>query len=182
MDVEVRWRPFFLDPSAPIEGVVKLDMYHAKFGEARVKQMLPMMVKVGEAEGIAFSYGGKTGATMSSHRLAQWAFNRGGTAMQGRLMEEMFKDYFEREQFLGDAGVLARAAVRAGVCVREEEAVSFLNTDALRAEVEADVKAFAAKFRISGVPFFVIDGKYSISGAQEAEAFVEVFQEIVGQA
>ena len=55
VDVQVRWRPFFLDHSLPREGVDKMERYAAKFGEARMRQMIPYMQQVGRDDGIAFS-------------------------------------------------------------------------------------------------------------------------------
>ncbi len=54
---EVQWHPFYLDPTLPSEGIDKMASYKAKFGEARMAQMLPYMQKVGKAEGIEFSVG-----------------------------------------------------------------------------------------------------------------------------
>lgn len=178
----MRWRPFYLDPTAPKEGASKMDHLIKKFGKARFDSIVPMMAQVGKScdPPIAFKHGGKTGSTTDSHRLAEWAFKKGGAALQDKLMEEMFKDYFEQERFLGDADVLAAAAARAGVS-NEAEARAFLASSDLREEVERDIRAFQAKYRISGVPFFIIDGKYGISGAQEAESFVEIFEELASK-
>lgn len=68
----IRWHPFFLDSSLPVEGTDKRSRYVAKFGEARVVAMLPAMARTGAAEGITFSFGGKTASTLRAHRLMSW--------------------------------------------------------------------------------------------------------------
>ena len=98
---DVTWRPFFLNKDAPMEGVVKMDYYKAKFGEARVAQMLPHMTQVFADEGLQYSLGGLTGSTMDSHRLAEWAKEEAGLEKQDALMTAMFDSYFCEEKYLG---------------------------------------------------------------------------------
>eukprot|EP01048_Picozoa_sp_COSAG05_P015413 COSAG05_NODE_1857_length_3950_cov_11.680083_2_plen_82_part_00 len=74
MDFEVTWRPFFLNPDAPKEGVNKMDYYISKFGKDRVDQIVPHMTKVFADEGLSYSLGGMTGATMNSHRWSPGTF------------------------------------------------------------------------------------------------------------
>merc|ERR1711934_1348358 len=109
---EVHWKPFMLDASLPAEGVDKLQRYNAKFGPARVQQMLPHMKRVGEGEGIAFSYGGLIGNTLDSHRMIEWSARFG---KQNEMVEELFSRYFEQEQNMGDRRVLAEAAAKVGL-------------------------------------------------------------------
>ncbi len=181
---DIRWRPFFLDATLPKTGVDKMTMYVQKMGgEARVKQMLGAMAKVGAKEGIAFDYGGLVANTLASHRLGEWAYARGGAPAQEKVVEAIMIDYFEKTQNIGDVNVLARAAARTGVAT-EEEARAFLadeTAEPTAATVEKDVEAFRLKFKITGVPFYVINGKFTVSGAQEAEAFVEIFDDLINE-
>ena len=87
LDVKVRWRPFFLDPTLPKEGMDKLQRYTQKFGATKVPQMLQMMKQVGEAEDIKFSYGGMISNTLDSHRLMEYAFKTGGHDLQNKLCD-----------------------------------------------------------------------------------------------
>lgn len=87
--VELRWHPFFLDPTLPKGGVDKLGRYTAKFGAHRVAAMLPRMQAVGAAEGIRFSFGGLTADTTNSHRVMALALRTGGAALQNAVNEEV---------------------------------------------------------------------------------------------
>lgn len=178
--VTVRWHPFFLDPGLPDAGTDKLSRYREKFGEARMAQMLPYMARTGAADGIKFSYGGKIANTMNAHRIAELAYSRGGAALQNAVMEAMFKFYFEEEGNLGDLPALTDVVVAAGMERKEVDAL--LKCDALKAEVLTQVRTLQARHGITGVPFFIVDGKYKLSGAQDPAAFVEILQEIATEA
>lgn len=174
IDVSVQWHPFFLDPSLPKEGVDKMKSYVSKFGEARVKQMIPYIKSVGEKAGINFSYGGVIANTMDSHRIMEFAFKTGGAALQDRVCEALMHFYFELEGNLGDVDALVRAVVPAGI---DEKAVrALLATDEGAKEVVESVRSLGRKFGVSGVPFFVIGGKEGLSGAQEESVLLEAFE------
>ena len=98
--VTVNRKPFFLNAKAPYPGVDKKVVYYKKFGAERFeKKVIPYMKKVGESVGIKFSYGGRMGNTMASHRLVKFADEKGkGDAM----IEKIFSFYFESPVFLGD--------------------------------------------------------------------------------
>jgi predicted DsbA family dithiol-disulfide isomerase len=177
LEFEVRWHPFFLDPSLPPEGVDKMGMYKAKFGEARMAQMLPYMAAVGAADGITFDYGGRVANTLQSHRLIEFARGAGGAAAQDRLVEALFKAYFENQGNLGDTETLLAAAEAAGL--DRGAAAAHLASDAGKDDVVRDVRAYASKFRISGVPFFALnDGKLKLSGAQEPATLLDAFEQL----
>merc|ERR1719310_424135 len=128
-DFNVKWLPFQLNPQAECgAGVNKLQMYKKKFGEARVNQMLPMMMQVGREENINFSYGGNTGNTFDSHRLISFADKQG---KQDELVEELFKNYFEEEKCISDRAVLLAAADKVGL----KDAEQMLNSGAEVSEV-----------------------------------------------
>lgn len=108
---DVEWHPFQLAPTMS-KTKPKMEHYIRKFGQERAQAMVPYMKSVGEPEGISFSYGGVIANTLDSHRLIHWSRQFG---CQNQVVEELFKDYFEREQNIGDASVLAAAAERAGL-------------------------------------------------------------------
>jgi len=178
VEVTYKWLPFYLDTSLPADGVDKMAMYNSKFGSARVAAMLPQMKATGAGEGIAFSYGGKTAGTRRAHRLVEWARRRGGDAAVNALMLELFADYFEREVNPGDVAALAAAAARAGVAPADAAAAFLADAAAAPtgADIDREVAAVSRAYRVSGVPFFVVDNKYGVSGAQEPETLLEVIK------
>ncbi|KAJ3094374.1 hypothetical protein HDU97_008176 [Phlyctochytrium planicorne] len=168
--------PFQLDPTMAKEGVNKQERLEKKFGKEAMARMMPYMQKVGEDNGIKFSYGGLIGNTFDAHRLIAFAKTK---ERQYELVEELFSDYFEKERNIADRAVLADAAERAGIS--KDEAVRFLNSK----EGEAEVNKGVAQNRldgITGVPYYVIDNKYEVSGAQEPESFLQIFQKLANQA
>jgi predicted DsbA family dithiol-disulfide isomerase len=122
-EFEVNWRPFQLDPNASKEGINKLQHYNKKFGEERIKMMLPRMMETFAKVGLPYSMGGLTGNTFDSHRLIYFAAAKGGPALQDALVEELFKNYFCEEKYIGDRGVLLQAAITAGLDKAEAERV-----------------------------------------------------------
>ncbi|KAL0028163.1 hypothetical protein WJX77_011577 [Trebouxia sp. C0004] len=143
-----------------------------KFGEQRVKQMIPMMMETFAKEGLNYSMEGQTGSTLNSHRLIALAGQQ-GLDKQDKVVEALFRAYFTEGQFINDKQVLLKAAEQASISGAEE----LLNDeDELKSEVLHEVKTLAKG--VTGVPFFIIDGKHSLSGAQESETFVKMFEKL----
>lgn len=128
----------------------------------------------GKDVGISFKYGGKTGNTRDSHRLIQLGKSK-GPQMQTRVVEELFKAYFENEQDITSHDVLRKAAVKAGLA--EAEVREWLESGKGGKEVDKEV-AEAQMSNISGVPNFTIQGKYEVGGAQDPAAFVQLFERL----
>jgi predicted DsbA family dithiol-disulfide isomerase len=174
--VELRHRPFFLDASLPLQSVDKSEWYRKRFGEERAKLMQPRMTALGLQEGIHFSYGGRIGSTLLSHRLLR-RVERLQPELTARLVDRLFAAYFEEEQDIADAATLARAAVSVGV--REDEAalVAYLQGNEDEASVQLDIIS-AYRNGIDGVPHFRIDGQYEVPGAEQPEVFMDVFRKL----
>jgi len=180
VEFDVRWRPFQLNPNAPGgRGVNKMDMYLEKFGKLSCDAMIPRMVQTGRSVGINFSYGGYTGNTFDSHRLIWRAREDGGSELQDRVVESLFKAYFEDEQSMGETAVLVACAKRAGM--DEAGARDFLEDASSPGtrEVQQEMDGFRRRYRVSGVPFFVFNDKHSMSGAQPAMEILSVFKKLV---
>lgn len=169
---EVRWHPFFLNPDASKEGVNKMEMYNQKFGEQRVKQMVPMMTETFAKEGLNYTMDGQTGSTLNSHRLIALAGQQ-GLDKQDKLVETLFRAYFTEGQFINDKQVLLKAAETAGVTGAQE---LLDDEDQLKSEVLHEVKTLAKG--VTGVPFFIVDDRYSLSGAQDADTFLKIFEKL----
>ncbi|HTP75684.1 MAG TPA: DsbA family oxidoreductase [Rhizomicrobium sp.] len=168
---DVYWRPYRLDPTIPREGVDRRAYLKAKFGDSpRNAAMGDALRSEGASEGIAFAFDriSKTPNTLDSHRLVRWA---GSAGVQDEVVERLFQAYFIDGRDVGDPGVLSAIAGAAGM-----DAVlvaSLLAGDADLELVEREA-GLANEMGISGVPTFVFDSKYMISGAREAELLVRV--------
>lgn len=132
------------------------------------------LAQLGKQVGIDFAYGGKTGNTRDSHRVIQLAKTK-GEDMQTRVVEQLFKAYFESEKDITLHEVLLKAAVDGGL--DEAETKEWLESDKGGPEVDKEVSAAQRNF-ISGVPNFTINGKYEVQGAEEPPAFLDIFQRI----
>ncbi|KAL8947982.1 MAG: hypothetical protein Q9222_005790 [Ikaeria aurantiellina] len=168
------WYPFYLNPDAPKIGIDKRQYYISKFGAERVPMMFDRLASIGKSVGIDFKFGGKTGNTRDSHRLIQLAKTK-GPDVQTKVVEELFKSYFEKEEDITSHDILTAAAVKGGL--GEREIKDWLASDKGGKEVDKEVMEAQMK-AISGVPHFTMQGKYEIGGAQDPEAFVQIFDRI----
>ena len=170
----IKWAPFQLNPRSPEKPQNKIEAYNRKFGEARVKSMIPYMTNVGREEGINFSYGGLIANTLQSHRVAEYVLAKKGPEAQNIFMESMFEKYFEQEKSPNDTASLVEAAVKSGV--QGDEVRILLGDDEKtpsRDEVTKEIQKYVNKHHVSGVPHFVI-GEFSFSGAQDPSTLVKV--------
>jgi predicted DsbA family dithiol-disulfide isomerase len=171
-DVAISWRPFQLNPDMPSEGMARDDSVRAKFGGGeRPRQIYQAIAESGREAGIEFQFAkiNRTPNTVLSHRLIYWSAKQ---ERQDEVVASLFKGYFEDGLDLGDLDVLVACAQRAGL---DRGAVrSFLLSDEGRQEVVAS-DVYARRLGINGVPCFIVNRKYAVSGAQPPSAFVEVF-------
>jgi predicted DsbA family dithiol-disulfide isomerase len=172
--IQVRWLPFQLNPSMPREGISRREYRAKKFGSWEYSQQLDAKVKaVGEAEGIRFAFDWieRTPNTLDAHRLIWLAGKRG---IQDAVVEALFQAYFTAGRDISDRSTLIDVVAVAGLDRHQCEAV-LDGTDGLDAIKE--VGKLADRFRVEGVPFFIVNGKATLSGAQPKETFLEVFQQ-----
>jgi predicted DsbA family dithiol-disulfide isomerase len=171
-EVEVIWRAFELDPNAPrIHEGVPADRLAAKYGmsvaEARAAQ--DNLTAVAAGDGLDFHLAAaRSGNSFDAHRLVHLAAESG---LQAAMKERLFSAYLVEEQPIGDVDTLVALAAEVGV--DRERAASVLAGDEYGDDVRAE-EAEARSFGINGVPFFVIDRTYGVSGAQPAETLTEV--------
>lgn len=123
-------------------------------------------------------YDGPVSSTHDYHRVLHAAWAKGGQDLQLPLAERLFSGYFEHQQDPGSRVWLAKEAVSTGVFSSIEEANEFFKSDTFDAEVKQGYLT-ARKMGINGVPFFVFEGKWAVSGAQPPEAFLDIFNELV---
>jgi len=171
--VEVVWRAFELDPSAP--RTRPLDVSYSerlgkKYGtsKAKAEAMISRMVDVAAADGLDFRFDHiKPGNTFDAHRLIHFAAEHG---IQDAMKERLLRAYMTEGEAIGEQSVLERLAGEVGLDAKEVHAM--LASDAGADEVRAD-EAQAQELGISGVPFFVIGGRYAVSGAQPSEVLLQ---------
>ena len=170
---KVRWLPFQLNPTMPKQGISRRVYRTKKFGSwERSQELDARVVAAGEAEGIHFAFDRieRTPNTLDAHRLV-WLAERQG--VQDAVVEALFRAYFTEGRDIGKRQTLLDVVAEAGLDRHGAEAV--LNSDGgLQAIKDAD--ALAHRFRVEGVPFFIIDGTFTLSGAQQPEAFLEAFK------
>jgi len=176
-DVEIVYRSFELDPSSPrvpVETVA--ESLGRKYGQSPegAQQMQDRVEAVAAEEGLLFRLGeAQRVSTVDAHRVLHLALETGGPALQSALKEELLAAYFLRAENVADHDLLRRTAEKVGLDAESVDRV--LGTDAYADAVEADIRE-AAALGATGVPFFVIDRTYGVSGAQPAEAFTQVLE------
>lgn len=174
-DVEVVHRPFLLDPAAPDTPVPMPLHLEKKFG-ALAKSMLGRVTDAAAAEGITMDWDAALAAnTRNAHRLARLARTEYGPEVQRRLMDELYAAYFTSGIDISDAAELAAIAGAAGM--DEARAREYLASDEGEAELEAELVR-AREIGVTAVPTFVFDGQYAVPGAQPADTFLEVLEEV----
>ena len=172
--VEITWRSFELDPSAPAELEEDLVGHLAqKYGQprARAQAMIDQMTKAGADEGIEFRFDqARSGNTFLAHRLLRWASAEG---QGGEFKERLMRAYFTEGVLPSDQEALVELAVEVGL--NADRALAALADEATAEAVRADERA-AREIGVRGVPFFVFDGAMAVSGAQPPEALLEVLE------
>lgn len=173
-EVSVTYRSFELDPGAPAHREGSHTEHLArKYGITveRAEQMHAQMTGVGAEDGIDFRFDLiRGGNTFDAHRLLHLAREHGRQLI---LKDLLLQATFTQGAPIADKDVLVRIAGEAGIPVEEAKAV--LDSDRYADAVRADEQQ-AAEYGITGVPFFVVDSKYGVSGAQPSEVLLQVLE------
>jgi len=170
---QITWRPFQLNPTMPKEGMDRTMYLKAKFGSLDAfREMEERLLAVGAEEHIPFAFEKvtRTPNTFMAHRLIWYA---GRQDHQDAVVESLFRGYFTEGVDIGSMPVLTQLAGRAGLDVAVVE--SFLCGAEGTTEVKAE-EAVGRQLGIRGVPYFVLNGGASISGAQPPDIFVSAIQ------
>ena len=175
--VKVRWLPFQLNPTMPKEGISRREYRTKKFGSwERSQELDARVIAVGKDEGIHFAFDRieRTPNTLDAHRLI-WLADKEG--VQDAVVEALFRAYFTEGRDISNRQTLLDVVAEAGLDRDKAEAV--LNSDdGLEAIKEAE--ELSRRHRVDGVPFFIINGKITLSGAQQPDAFLEAFRQAGG--
>ena len=174
-DVEVEYHSFELAPDTPVDfDGTPADYLAERKGlpMAQVEQMLERVTGIAQSVGLDYDYDHVHQTnTIKAHELLHFAKSKG---LQLEMKEALLKAYFVDGGHVGRVADLADLAATVGL--DRDEVVEVLEAQTYLADVKADV-AQAEAYGIQGVPFFVIDGKYGVSGAQEAAAFANVLEQ-----
>ena len=178
VSAEVVFRPYFLDPGIPPQGYDRHQYLTEKFGEARLATLHEPLEEAGAKDGVPYHFEKitRTPNTLDAHRLIRWAKQAG---KQADVVEALFCAYWRDGLDIGDSGVLVNIARSCGM---DGDEVAHLLPTGTDAEAVLDEVRKAYALGVQGVPTFIINDKYGISGAQEAGALAEAIKKIAGEA
>ena len=173
--VEVRWRPYFLNDWIPREGISREQYLTTKFGSSeRYKGIAQRVAAAASAEGLIYAIDkiSRQPNTLDAHRLIRWA---GGVGKAAEMKQKLMDLYFTEGADLTDRKVLVQAAADIGLNAEEIEKALAGEKDV--AEVEREALS-AKEAGIEGVPCFIFDGKFAVSGAQAPEYLAEAIARV----
>jgi predicted DsbA family dithiol-disulfide isomerase len=163
----VRWRPFRLDPTIPPGGIARDDYLQRKFGSvAAVEPAHRRLTALGRDEGIDYRFDliRRSPNTIDAHRLVHWTSGD----RQDAMVERLFRAYFTEGRDVGDRTVLAGLAAEAGL---EGDIAARLASDEDRLLIEGEIEG-AYRLGIDGVPCFVLQRRWAVTGAQTPDVLV----------
>ncbi|MEP2981247.1 MAG: DsbA family oxidoreductase [Lentilitoribacter sp.] len=181
IDVKVQWMPYQLDATLPKLGKDRKQYFIDKFGSLDAyAQVYAPIRDAGVAEGIAFKLDDikVSPNTMDAHRLIHWAGQDYGLEVQHELVSILMRFYFEEGKNIGDNEVLLAAAKLAdmGVDYIKER----LESDEDKEVISGQINSMQAA-GVSGVPFFIVNKKYALQGAQPKEHIIQVIQDVASK-
>ncbi|MEI2712548.1 MAG: DsbA family oxidoreductase [Nocardioides sp.] len=178
-EVDIRWHSFQLDPSAPdtpVETVAEALGRKYGGGVEAGKSMIDRVEAVAAEEGMIWRHHeSQRVGTIDAHRLLHLAHAEGGNALQSTLKEALLHAYFIEAANVADHVVIREIAVSAGLDPARVDAV--LGSDEYASDMWADIEQ-AQAFGANGVPFFVFENKYAVSGAQPVAVFTDVLTKV----
>jgi predicted DsbA family dithiol-disulfide isomerase len=159
----VEWLPFELNPNMQPEGMERARYRAQKFGADRAAILDAHLQELGAAEGIMFAFDRiqRTPNTRRAHMLIAYAGRQGKA---NAIVEALFRAYFEHGQDVGHEDVLVGLAASVGLSERLRELV-------------VEVERRASELQIAGVPYFIVDGTWAVSGAQTTEQWVAALKD-----
>jgi predicted DsbA family dithiol-disulfide isomerase len=176
LDIALHWRPFQLNPDMPREGRNRRDYYRNKFGDERARELRETLNNAGAEAGIVFCDKPDAMApnTLSAHVLMFWAA-KDENIDPNALAEKIFDAHHIACENIGDIDVLMRIAGEAGM--DRAVVVSKLAAGDDEDKVKEQIYESAAG-GVSGVPFFILNDKFGISGAQPSDTLASVFDQV----
>ena len=175
--VDINWRPYRLNPDYPPEGVDHQKALAAKLGsKERMDEGHRTLKQLGAEVGIAFDFEAIkiSPNTLDAHRLMFWALVE-GREVQDKVATGLFKANFEQGKNVGDHGVLLDIATEAGL--DRNVIATLLQSDADKDIIVKEIEA-AQGMGVTGVPFFILDQQYAVSGAQTPDVLAGAIRDI----
>lgn len=173
---EISFKAYQLDPNTPIDSTVPTyESLAKKLGQTveQAKEMTKGVAQHARSVGLEYDFDNMMEAnTLAAHRLVKWAETKNKDA---ELTEQLMHQYFVEAKNVGSHDVLLTIAEAVGL--PRDEAEQVLESDQFMAQVQVDI-AEAGQIGVQGVPFFVVNRKYALSGAQPLDAFVEALEQI----
>jgi predicted DsbA family dithiol-disulfide isomerase len=177
--IEIEWKSFLLNPSLKTQPGKHITQYLAEIKDITLEQARAMNAHVTEMAaqaGLAYDFDKVIVAnSVKAHRLIQLAKKKG---VADAMEEALFSAYFIDGKNIDEDDTLLETAHQVGMDLADAKAV--LAGDQYLADVNSDINE-AHELGLRGVPFFVINRKYGISGAQPEEVFLETFRKAAGQ-
>jgi len=175
--VAITWLPYELNPEMPEEGMDRAQYLDSKFGPGKRREIEVRLSEAALESGVTFNW---TRVTRSVNtRMAHMLVAAASTVQRGGDMTAaLFKAYWQDGRDIGDLETLVQIAVEQGF--DEQAARDELTNDELR-ETVIGLEDHARQVGVTGVPFFIIDGKLAVSGAQPPEVWEQVFQQVAAQ-
>jgi len=173
---EIRWLPFQLNPDMPREGMDRAAYLETKFGgRDRAVQVYAQIEREAVSSGLDIDFGAitRTPNTLDAHRLLHWA---GIEGRQTLVANQLFHRYFRKGEDIGEPEVLTKVARTAGMDA--EVIARLLEGDADLEEIRG-MDRQAREMGVTGVPTFIIGGKYAVTGAQETETWLKITDELI---
>ena len=171
IDYELQWRPYQLNPTMPAEGVDRYGYLTARFGTIdRAERNQDRIRQAGAEEGVGFRFDRilRTPNTINSHRLIRYAQAAG---LQEAVVDSLYQAYFLAGQDIGDIEVLADIGASQGI--DRSDLLAYLASDQDRSQIQSEDEQ-ARQLGVTGVPCYVIEDQYAVSGAQSPEVFVQI--------
>ena len=172
---EISWKPFQLNPTMPPEGMDRRAYLEQKFGgKEGAEQAYSSIVSAAKGDGLDIKIDKieRTPNTIDAHRLIHWA---GIEGLQNEVVAALFVANFEKGQDISDHSVLADIAESTGMDRAVIERLLASDADISETRAQDDI---AREMGVNGVPTFLIDGQYVVSGAREESFWVDIIDEI----
>lgn len=175
-EVRVRWHPFQLNPTMPKEGISRREYRIGKFGSwERSQELDAKLISIGETEGIHFAFDRieRTPNTVDAHRLI-WLADQHDC--QDAVMEGLFRAYFTDGRDISNRQTLSDVVIESGL---ERPLVEDMLNSEEGMEAIQEAGGLSRRHGVSGVPFFIVNDKVALSGAQAPETFLYTFRQAI---